>query len=42
VVPGRLFEIDQGLGWKLRPGATSVHASRYFRAEYAINDLDSH
>ena len=39
VVPGRLFEIDQSLGWKLRPGASSVHASRYFRAEYAINDL---
>jgi hypothetical protein len=39
VLPGRLIEIDQRLGWRLRPGAASVHASRYFRVEYAINDL---
>lgn len=37
VVPGRLFEIDETLGWKLRPGANAVHTSRYFQAPYAIN-----
>jgi hypothetical protein len=39
VVPGRLFEIDEGLGWKLRPLASGLHQSRYFRAEYRINAL---
>jgi hypothetical protein len=37
VVPGRLFEIDPQLGWKLRPGASAIHASRYFEAPYDIN-----
>jgi hypothetical protein len=37
VVPGRLFEIDEALGWKLRPGANAIHASRYFDAPYSIN-----
>ena len=37
VVPGRLFEIDEALGWKLRPGANAIHASRYFEAPYGIN-----
>ena len=39
VVPGRLFEIDEALGWKLRPGAKATHASRYFEAPYGINDF---
>lgn len=39
VVPGRLFEIDERLGWTLRPGASGLHESRYFRAEYRINAL---
>ena len=37
VVPGRLFEIDERLGWTLRPGASGLHESRYFRADYRIN-----
>jgi hypothetical protein len=39
VVPAGVVEIDQRLGWRLRPGADAVHASRYFRVEYAINQL---
>jgi hypothetical protein len=39
VVPGGLFLIDDELGWKLRPGASGVHRSRYFRVTYAINAM---
>lgn len=39
VVPSGLFAIDDELGWRLRPGASGVHRSRYFRVTYAINAI---
>lgn len=39
VVPGGLFDIDDYLGWKLAPGKSAVHHSRYFDATYTINAL---
>jgi hypothetical protein len=39
VVPGGLFVIDGDLGWRLRPGASATHRSRYFRVVYSINPM---
>jgi hypothetical protein len=39
VIPGQLFTIDDELGWKLRANRTSIHRTRYFTVEYAINAL---
>ena len=36
-IPGRLFVVDDELGWKFRPGRTSIHRTRYFAVEYVIN-----
>jgi hypothetical protein len=37
VVPGNLFVIDDGLGWRLAPSKTSNHRTRYFDATYNTN-----
>ena len=37
VIPGHLFMVDDELGWKFRPGRTSIHRTRHFAVEYVIN-----
>src|SRR5262245_35037827 len=37
VIPGRLFMVDDELGWKFSPGRTSIHRTRHFAVEYVIN-----
>src|SRR5215472_14417339 len=39
VIPGRLFTIDDDLGWKFHPGKSGRHHSRYFSVVYTINSL---
>lgn len=37
VIPGRMFEIDDQLGWRLRPGVRATHATTLFEVDYRIN-----
>ena len=37
VLPGRLFEIDEQLGWKLEANRRVTHRTRYFEVTYATN-----
>ncbi len=37
VVPGRLFTIDEDLGWSFEPDSRGRHRTRYFDVEYSIN-----
>ena len=39
VIPGGLFDIDDYLGWKLKPGESAAHHSTYFDVVYTINSL---
>jgi hypothetical protein len=39
VIPGRLFTIDDDLGWKFHPRTSGRHHSRYFNVVYTINSL---
>jgi hypothetical protein len=39
VLPGRLFVIDEYLGWKLKAGKQVTHRSRSFEVRYATNSL---
>jgi len=39
VISAGLFQIDNDLGWKLTPGKSAVHHSRYFDVLYTINAL---
>jgi hypothetical protein len=36
-IPGNAFAVDDLLGWKFRPGARSIHRTRYFTVEYVID-----
>ena len=36
-IPGNVFAVDDLLGWKFRPGARSIHRTRYFTVEYVID-----
>jgi hypothetical protein len=37
VLPGRLFDIDESLGWKLKAGKQVNHRSTYFEVDYTTN-----
>ena len=37
VLPGRLFEIDEHLGWKLEANRQVTHRTRYFDVSYITN-----
>ncbi len=39
VLPGRLFDIDEHLGWKLKAGKQVIHHSSYFEVVYTTNAL---
>jgi hypothetical protein len=39
VVPAGLLSFDDDLGWKLQPGKTVSHHTRYFTTVYATNSL---
>lgn len=39
VLPGRLFDIDEHLGWKLKAEKQVIHHSRYFDVVYTTNAL---
>lgn len=39
VVPPGMFAIDTALGWRLDPGYTGTHHTRYFDVVYSINSL---
>jgi hypothetical protein len=37
-LPGRLFDLDERLGWKLKPNRQVTHRTRHFEVTYAINE----
>ena len=37
-LPGRLFEIDEQLGWKLKANRKVTHRTRYFDVTYITNE----
>jgi hypothetical protein len=39
VIPGRLFTIDDDLGWKFHPKKSARHRTRYFDVVYDINSF---
>lgn len=39
VLPGRVFDIDDYLGWKLKAEKQVIHRSRYFNVVYTTNSL---
>jgi len=39
VLPGRLFDIDEHLGWKLKKEKKVIHSTRYFEVFYTTNEF---